>query len=1101
MARISKDGTHTAITAAPGWKSEDELEKQYQDTYNTGGTGPTADQINAAYAQNTQKTQNLESSEKNLNYSGKYKNAKKEIVIQACQSWIDLQSTVEANWAVLEEMEKDNIEYPSAERERQHDELLRTTEKQEQALPFYEKVFWDRYAEYLDLYDEEEQANQTYWKDYEDWEKDQNFFTRIVSDYQGNDMELLSEDALVYLESFQEGCWQYTEKEIDRRLEEIQQEKDGLHSYHSEVALLGSGGVSSLMEKQKMLENEEAALRTEKYQLEGVKTRFRQKCEAVRDPDFLRYVEQGQARESSAYDTAVFGSALNAMMGSEYSVPNNTDPFEDTKAMDPMDKKMYYYFLGKDPDSQAAVEYQNSQQRQINKRRNDEYLERIQKGAEENPFGYGISSGIPNFYGAFMTVGDILAERARYGGEDLLADPNTPGQRMLKGVQAGREPGLEGIENPGLKKAARYGYAFMDSSPAYLLNWLGAPGAGAAYMGILRGAQGYTAAANQGMTMEDALQEGKAKGALGMFLTNRAFQNTRNAQGGGFSRKPGNMAGQEASSGLMVPALPGASPEAGAHALINQLGTQGAFQYLMESNGYSMGNVLARPSAEQAYAILKSANLSPKAIQVLLEDNGYPSDIVFKSSSLSPEHGSSAYHTLSNILEESGLQPDEIQSLLRDKGYSLDEEKAQSVVHNALQSAGLSPQEIQNVMENRDHSFQKPFGSLPASAAGGNSNYPADSGMLAGTNQNRKGNLDLSKSTGYSQEEASLRVAAEKAYAALQSAGLSPQAIQNIMENNGNSLQKLFESAGVDYDSISNILKGTERKQMGPQTLPEKNRDFLKGGRTQPAAEKAYAALRSAGLSPREIQNLLGNNGHSFQKILDFPASTSGNNSLSHSAVSRMPEKAGFQLNDPQYSLKDNKYLENRVKYINPQKGNDFEEVVRLKERDYPNYVNRALGFKSDKINNQAFPLRFEEEVVIFPPIKGDAITHRSLYNELRKSSIGKETIDYILNGKCKIEISYTDEAPERVLGESYGYNIFIFARNTKTVKTTASTIIHEVTHSKYDIGGDQWSEAVCFAREFIHRNGRLTTRDKRDIIKLVKKLYPEYKWHKGGTK
>lgn len=211
-------------------------------------------------------------------------------------------------------------------------------------------------------------------------------------------------------------------------------------------------------------------------------------------------------------------------------------------------------------------------------------------------------------------------------------------------------------------------------------------------------------------------------------------------------------------------------------------------------------------------------------------------------------------------------------------------------------------------MENSDRSFQKPFDSLPVSATGGNSNYPADSGMLVGTEQNRKGNLDLSKSTGYLQEEASLRVSAEKAYAALQSAGLSPQAIQNIMENSVNSIQKLFESAGVDYDSLSNILKRTEQKQAEFQPLPEKNRDSLKGGKTQPAAEEAYAALRSAGLSPRAIQNLLGNNGHSFQKILDFPASTSGNNSLSHSAFSRMPEKAGFQLNDPQNQWKRNEY-------------------------------------------------------------------------------------------------------------------------------------------------------------------------------------------------
>lgn len=141
---------------------------------------------------------------------------------------------------------------------------------------------------------------------------------------------------------------------------------------------------------------------------------------------------------------------------------------------------------------------------------------------------------------------------------------------------------------------------------------------------------------------------------------------------------------------------------------------------------------------------------------------------------------------------------------------------------------------------------------------------------------------------------------------------------------------------------------------------------------------------------------------------------------------------------------------------------------------------------------------RFKDSVYIVPPVKGDAITHKSIYNNLKRSEVGKETIDYITSGKCHVEINYTDEYPMNVRGESFGYRIMIYAKNTKTIKETAKTIIHEVTHSKYKIGKSQYAEAVCFARERLHE-GSLTISVLRDIIKTVKDLYPEYNWRKGG--
>lgn len=155
----------------------------------------------------------------------------------------------------------------------------------------------------------------------------------------------------------------------------------------------------------------------------------------------------------------------------------------------------------------------------------------------------------------------------------------------------------------------------------------------------------------------------------------------------------------------------------------------------------------------------------------------------------------------------------------------------------------------------------------------------------------------------------------------------------------------------------------------------------------------------------------------------------------------------------------------------------------------------RVEGFEPVPVDDA----RFRDCVTIIPPFKGDSITHRSLHNNLAKSEVGKETLDFITSGKCNVEINYTDEVPERCRGITIGPNITIYAKNTRTVKLTAKTLIHEVTHCKYDIGGSQYSEAVCFAREHFHEYGQLTYSDIRNIIKEVKELYPDYQWRKGG--
>ena len=138
MARISTDGKHRENTADPRWQKEQEEKRRYQETYNAGGGGPTARQINEACARNIQKSQKLAWSEENLQKSGEHRKSTEDTLIQASRSWVQYKADIEADWAVAEEMEKDLIEYPeNPELERSHDELVGNVNRREGTLRVY----------------------------------------------------------------------------------------------------------------------------------------------------------------------------------------------------------------------------------------------------------------------------------------------------------------------------------------------------------------------------------------------------------------------------------------------------------------------------------------------------------------------------------------------------------------------------------------------------------------------------------------------------------------------------------------------------------------------------------------------------------------------------------------------------------------------------------------------------------------------------------------------------------------------------------------------------------------------------------------------------
>lgn len=128
-----------------------------------------------------------------------------------------------------------------------------------------------------------------------------------------------------------------------------------------------------------------------------------------------------------------------------------------------------------------------------------------------------------------------------------------------------------------------------------------------------------------------------------------------------------------------------------------------------------------------------------------------------------------------------------------------------------------------------------------------------------------------------------------------------------------------------------------------------------------------------------------------------------------------------------------------------------------------------------------------------------DVIRFRNIEKALNKSEIGQDYLKYLEDNPTKVYIYYNVDVAENLMGEynSYDDRINIYASNTKTVELTAETLIHELTHKRYKIGGDWHAEAFCKAQELKHRlrKNKLTISEIRGIIEETKGAYTEDYW------
>ena len=185
-----------------------------------------------------------------------------------------------------------------------------------------------------------------------------------------------------------------------------------------------------------------------------------------------------------------------------------------------------------------------------------------------------------------------------------------------------------------------------------------------------------------------------------------------------------------------------------------------------------------------------------------------------------------------------------------------------------------------------------------------------------------------------------------------------------------------------------------------------------------------------------------------------------------------------------------------RVRQAQEELRSFIKENSDVLRRDYWRERYDGIPESGERIVEQVRLARASDTFTVIPPIKGDAIKAQSIYKELQKSDVGKHAYEYIVNNKTMVEINYTDEAPDNRRGIRMGNYICVYVRNTRTVRLTTETIIHEAAHAELSLEKQtQWEEAYCFAQELKHRKKQLTMSDLKGIIKTVKKLYPEYPW------
>lgn len=170
-------------------------------------------------------------------------------------------------------------------------------------------------------------------------------------------------------------------------------------------------------------------------------------------------------------------------------------------------------------------------------------------------------------------------------------------------------------------------------------------------------------------------------------------------------------------------------------------------------------------------------------------------------------------------------------------------------------------------------------------------------------------------------------------------------------------------------------------------------------------------------------------------------------------------------------------------------KGSATEEWNKLKNTGKASTNTNKSGIINKAKDLGLFPL-------INLPSDSQKIRPNTILKELKNSSKGQKALAYLENNNIIVGLNY-GPAEKGVRASQQGEIFKLNVENLKSDKDAAAAVVHEITHHKYNIGGTQKAEVICFMEEYKFLKGvdKVSRSVVKRIIRGVKEQYGSYDW------
>lgn len=191
---------------------------------------------------------------------------------------------------------------------------------------------------------------------------------------------------------------------------------------------------------------------------------------------------------------------------------------------------------------------------------------------------------------------------------------------------------------------------------------------------------------------------------------------------------------------------------------------------------------------------------------------------------------------------------------------------------------------------------------------------------------------------------------------------------------------------------------------------------------------------------------------------------------------------AKAQLKEKQKQLRE---------FIDKTNADEGAEVLRRdsgREKVYDDNVNNKSvdnGEKSGIIN-----AKISDRTVELYSDNNDVFDMDKVDRILNSTFVGRDTVEYYDQNGMNTVIYYNYDS-DGIAGEIRGREISIYALYNVDEEEVASTIIHEVSHKRFNWVGTQEAEVNCFLMEAMHQNmGMILNKDIKNIVNYVRQKY-----------